>query len=122
MTEWLLEMGARFTVEDYIIWSRLQGSAWTLADLIIVFNLLRIANLCRAQVGERKHRWSFYILYATIPFALLIPMSPNHIAFFRLELCVTIPHFLLILYVLFANLGVAPRALHHLVTTRPATP
>src|SRR5690606_30537305 len=65
----------------------------------ICWYLLRLGNLARAVAGVRLHRVSFAVLFATLPVAALIPVATNATAFYRIELIVTIPHFLLILYV-----------------------
>jgi hypothetical protein len=124
MMDWLYDLGTRFTAEDYIVWSRIQGTAWTSADLVIVYNLIRIADLGRDYMGIPLHRWSLWILYATIPPCLLIPLSYNHLMFLRLELMVTIPHFLLIVYVILANFRIGPKALWKSLEqrSRPTTP
>lgn len=98
--QWLQSV---FTAEDYLRWSRIQGSLWTLADIIIVFYALKLGNAARAVCKARLHRYSFWILYATLPFALLLPATPNALAFFRLELAITLPHFALLLYVLWSD-------------------
>lgn len=92
-----------FTPETYLVWSRVQGSLWTAADFVICWYLLRLGNLARTICGKRLHRVSFLVLFATAPFALFIPVAPNATAFYRLELIVTIPHFLIILYVFVAD-------------------
>jgi len=88
-----------FTPEAYLYWSRIQGSLWTAADIVICWYLLRLGNLARAICSQRPHRIAFGILFATLPIAALIPVAPNATAFYRIELLVTIPHFLIILYV-----------------------
>jgi prepilin signal peptidase PulO-like enzyme (type II secretory pathway) len=109
-------IGERFTVQDYLFWTRLQGTAWTAADFVIVYYALRIANLCRSLLGRRPHRFPYVILAATVPPALLIPFVSGGWTFFHIELLVTVPHFLLILFVVAANARVAPAALSTLVT------
>lgn len=93
-----------FTAEDYVFWSRIQGTAWTGADLIICYYTIRLANLLRRQATLRPHRLAPWVLAATVPFAALLPVAPDGTAFFRLELLVTIPHFLILLSVFAANM------------------
>ena len=93
------ELAESFTPETYLYWSRIQGSLWTAADFVICWYLLRLGNLARAISGRRPHGIAFAVLFATVPLAILIPVAPNATAFYRLELLVTIPHFLIILYV-----------------------
>ena len=100
MIQW---MGHAFTASDYMFWTRIQCSAWTLADLILIFYLIRTANLARHVTGARPHRVSYVILLATVPPAAAIPFTTTGIGIFLIELLVTLPHFLLIGYVLLAD-------------------
>lgn len=97
-------LGNAFTAEDYLLWSRIQGSLWTAADVLICLYLIRLANLVRPLIGLGIHRLPYLVLFATLPFAAFIPVVPSGGAFFRLELAVTIPHFLIILYILAINI------------------
>lgn len=96
-------LGSHFTHEQYLFWSRIQGSLWTLADIVLVFYLIRIANLCRGYLGEPRHVAPYIILAATLPPAAFIPFLTDSLTFFRIELLVTIPHFLLIFWMLLFN-------------------
>lgn len=107
LLEFARDIGEGFSVEDYLRLSRIQGTLWTAADVVIVLYLLRIANLFRAYLGRRVHRVPYVLLAATLPPALYIPFVREPMTFFWLELAVTIPHFLLILYIGAANAGVA---------------
>jgi 4-amino-4-deoxy-L-arabinose transferase-like glycosyltransferase len=89
-----------FDSDTYLTWSRIQGVLWTLADIVICFCLLRCANLCRAHLRMREHSVSFAVLWATVVLFCLLPFVPSGMAFFRLELAITVPHFALILYCL----------------------
>ena len=113
--EWIQQISDFFPGEVYLQWSRLQGSLWTLAGYVIIFYLLRLTNLCRSMTGRSIHRIPYVALAATIPFALILPIAPTSMALFRIELAVTVPHFLIILYVLAANLRSAPEALAKLM-------
>lgn len=120
MYEWILEIGRGFSAEDYMYWTRIQGTAWTLADFVLVLFLTRICNLFRYIVKAKPHRIPYAILAATAPFALFIPVAPHGEAFFRIELVVTIPHFLIILYLFIANRNTVLRGFRALLQTPPA--
>lgn len=122
MIAWLAQLAESFTPEQYLYWSRIQGSLWTTADIVICWYLLRLGNLARTLCGVRRHVGGFVVLFATLPFALLIPFSPNATAFYRLELLVTIPHFLLILYVFLVDWRWAWRAYRRLLEAKPIHP
>lgn len=110
--DFVRRVGELFSPEAYLMLTRIEGSLWTLADFVIVCYLLKIADLLRVYVGRRRHRLSYFVLAATVPFALILPVAPNGTAFFRLELMVTIPHFLLILYVCLGDIQIAAKAFH----------
>jgi hypothetical protein len=112
MDDWIRWAGAQFSPEAYLFWTRVQCLAWTGADLVIVYHLLRLANRARALAGWRPHVLSFVVTGATV---LLVPgvlVAPTGRGIFMLELLITVPHFLIILYVLVADAGVLARALH----------
>lgn len=100
LIEW---MGGRFSPEAYLAWTRVQCTAWTLADLVLVFYLLRLANLARKLLGRAPHRASFALLAATVPLAAVAPFAQSGGRVFVLEVLITVPHFALIVYVLLAD-------------------
>jgi len=109
--EAIRSIGSTFSQEQYLFWTHIQGSLWTLADVVIVFYLIRITNLFRSHLGRRKHRGSYFVLAATIPFAVYLPFTSTGSTFFYLELAVTIPHFLLLLYVCIGDANVTLEAI-----------
>ncbi len=121
MPDWMIALSEWFTHERYLYWSRLQGLAWTGAGVAIIICLLGITNTCRRIIGRRRHCISYVVLAATFPFIALLPIAPTGMAFFRLELVITIPHFLLIIYLLLANLQTAPQTLARLLEANERT-
>jgi hypothetical protein len=112
----MIEMiGTWFSPEQYVFWTRIECTAWTLADYVIVFSLLRTGDLARTITGSARHGISYAILFATVPFAVFIPVASRGSLIFVLELAVTIPHFCLILYVLFSDARVGIQALSRLL-------
>ena len=107
-------MGNAFTPEMYLFWTRIECSAWTLADVVIVFCLIRLANAARKVLDRNPHVFSYLVLAATIPLAAFIPLAPTGGVILLIELAVTIPHFLLILYVLAKDARCFAAALHQL--------
>ena len=99
----IMWMGSRFSPEQYIFWTRIQCTAWTLADILIVYYLLRIGDLARSFSKVERHRVSYVIWLATLPLAATIPFLTDGYHVFAVELLVTIPHFLIILYALAAD-------------------
>ena len=115
-------VGGHFSPGDYMFWTRIEGTLWTAADVFIVFYLVRCANLCRKIVGEPPHVAPYAILGATLPFCALIPFLHSGALFFLLELVVTAPHFMLILYLICADARHAVKALPQMLQNQGAPP
>lgn len=109
--ELVRSIGSHFTHEQYMFWTRVQGTLWTVADVVLIFYLIRITNLFRRHLKLRQHLGSYAVLGATLPFAALVPVVEDARTFFYLELAVTVPHFLLILYLCIGDAANALRAL-----------
>jgi hypothetical protein len=103
MHELVVEVGSWFSPAQYLYWTRIQCIAWTAADIALILALLQLANLCRGIVGKRKHRLSYVVLFLSAMLAPLVIWAPNGSVIFVLELLITVPHFLIILYVLAAG-------------------
>jgi len=118
--EWMERVAAGLTPDEYMVWTRIQASLWTVADIVIVIYLTRICSLVRALSGRRPHRTPYIVVGLTIPFAFILPVAPSGLSVFRLELLITVPHFLLILFLLLTNLQSAAEALARLLTAAKA--
>ncbi len=114
-------MGNAFTAEQYLFWTRIECFTWTLADIVIVFCLIRLANTARKTLHLAPHVFSYVVLAATSPLAAFIPLAPNGGIILLIELTVTIPHFLLILYVLAKDARNFAAALHLLAKPQVAS-
>jgi len=116
MMEWIIALGERYPADSLEWLTRLQCIGWTSADFVIVFSLLRMANVCRDTLGLRLHRVSYLVLIATLFFVPLIFFARTGLILFWVEAIITVPHFLLILYLLAANVQVFPRFLSRVLT------
>jgi hypothetical protein len=108
-------LGAYFTPEQYLFMTKLQCLLWTAADVVIVYYLIQIANLARGHLNMKKHLAPFIVLGCTLFLIPLVPIAKTGNAIYTLELLITIPHFLLILYILAANTKAFPAFLSYLV-------
>jgi hypothetical protein len=122
IAEWIQEISQHFTPERYMFWTRIQGTTWTCADFLIVYFLIRIGNLCRCLTLRSPEHWPYVVLALTIPLAAMLPFTRDSDSFFYISLCTTIPHFLLIIYLLWRTQKVAPEALHRLLRDRAPSP
>ncbi len=111
-------IGGHFSPEAYLFWTRIQASAWTAADVVIIVFLTASINACRRSIGRKAHVVPYLLTALTLIPAAYLPVAPSGQAIFRTELMVTMPHFLMILYLLLANLGTLPAALAKAVRGR----
>ena len=100
---WVHWLGAQFSPEAYLFWTRIQCLAWTTADVVLILGLLALFNRCRREAGYRTHFFSYLVLGATVILAPLVWWAPTGALVFALELCIPVPHFLMILYLLAAS-------------------
>ena len=114
----LLEIPTRFSAEQYLYWTRIQCSAWTAADALIVVLVLLLCNRVRLATGRRPHVFSFAALAVTLLFAPLIWIVGDGWSIFFVEMLITIPHFLLLLYAGIANLHLCPAYLAHILSSQ----
>ncbi len=118
--EAILWMGGCFSPEQYLFWTRIQCIAWTAADVVIVFYMLRLANLARCTLGEPLHRWPYFVLGATLLPLPGVVLASGGWAVFGIELLVTVPHFCLIVYVLAVNMRLTAAFLQRLLGGAPS--
>lgn len=99
----IMWLGHHFSPEQYLFWTRIECLAWTTADVLIVLFLIRLANLARGWGKRRKHLFSYLVLGLTLMPVPVIAVAQTGWAIFMLEVLVTVPHFLLILYIMWAD-------------------
>lgn len=66
-----LWIASHFTPEVYLVSTKVQGLFWSVADLLLVFVFLRIADVLRAVEGNPSLRWRYAFLAVT---GLLTPL------------------------------------------------
>ena len=112
---WIIWLGAHFSPEQYLFWTRWQCLVWTLADVSIVLSLILLSNMARLWLQRRPHRFSYAVLGFTV---LLIPFAvsaPTGGMLFLVEVAITVPHFLLLAYLLVANVRVYAAFLYGII-------
>lgn len=117
----LIHLAGRFTPEQYLYWTRIQCTAWTLADVVIVVLVLLLCNRVRAAVGLRAHVFSFAVVGGTLCFLPGIWFVQQGWAIFFIELAITVPHFLILIYAALLNLHLFPGFLANILVQQ-ATP
>ncbi|MFH1137226.1 MAG: hypothetical protein V1816_14235 [Pseudomonadota bacterium] len=82
-------LAVNFTGERYLFYTKVQGLLWSLADIILVFALLKLADAIRKAAGRKtiKIRYGL-LLFSALLTPLLIPArSPEHIFFIESLVC-----------------------------------
>ena len=116
MNQFVELLGSWFSPEQYVFWTRIQCSAWTLADLVLVLALLRLSDVARKLEAQERHIAAHVMFWLTVPLAVAIPFARNGGLIFVIELGVTVPHFAIILYILAADARTFAAALRRLVS------
>lgn len=98
VTNTLLWIGNHFSHEIYYSTTKVQGLFWSLADIALVWYMLKIADFIRNRTGRSKITWRYYLLFISViltPF-LLVMKTATH--FFILEAVIFAIQYLLLLY------------------------
>ena len=101
-------LGVYYSAEQYLFMTKLQCMLWTSADVVMVIYLTRIANLARKQLGKSLHVMPYVVLGITMLFVPFVPIAESGSLIFKLEMLITVPHFILLIYVLAVNYMVLP--------------
>lgn len=94
----LLWIGNHFSHEIYYTTTKVQGLFWSLADIALVWYMLKIADFIRNRTGRSKITWRYYLLFISViltPFLLVMETSTH---FFILEAVIFAIQYLLLLY------------------------
>ena len=85
MDSLLLWIGTYFTEETYMFYTKIQGMIWSLADFLLIFFILKIIDLVRANEGKGKIFFRYLFLWssAVLTPLLILPQTKN--GFFLLE-------------------------------------
>ena len=97
-TKTLLWAGNHFSHEIYFTTTKIQGLFWSLADIVLVWYMLKIADFIRNRTGKPKVTWRYYLLLLSAvltPFLVLMKTSPH---FFILEAVIFALQYSLLLY------------------------
>lgn len=97
-TNTLLWAGNNFSHEIYFTTTKIQGISWSLADIALVWYMLKIADFIRNHTGRQKITWRYYLLLLSAiltPFLLVMKTSTH---FFILEAVIFAIQYSLLLY------------------------
>lgn len=100
MERLLLWISNHFTFEHYLVATKIQGLLWSIADIVLVYFFLKIAELSMSSVPGKKITYRYWLLWLSAfltPF-LLITKTKNQ--FFILDSVVCGIQYLILLYTL----------------------
>ncbi|MBW1899501.1 MAG: hypothetical protein JRI61_10635 [Deltaproteobacteria bacterium] len=103
LTDTLIWIGSHFSYEVYHTTTKVQGIFWSLADIAIIWYMLKIADFIRNHTGESKITWRYYLLLITAVLTpvLLVMKTAKH--FFILEAVIFAIQYLLLMYSVIAE-------------------
>ncbi len=104
LENFFLALGNSFSVKAYMTVTTVQGILWGIADVLIIFSLLKIIKIVRKTNNKPlpvKREILLWISAVMIPF-LVFPQTPKQ--FFFLESIIFGIQFVILLYSLFADL------------------
>ncbi len=99
----LLWVGTGFTTEIYMISTKIQGIAWSIADIVLVFILLKIVDLVRQSSGKKRifYRYLLLLVSAVLTPSLLFTQTARQI--FILESIICGMQFAILVYTVIAE-------------------
>ncbi|MDY7034474.1 MAG: hypothetical protein SVY10_21560 [Thermodesulfobacteriota bacterium] len=92
-----------FTIDVYMISTKIQGILWSIADVILVFFLLKISDIIRTRTGKRRIISRYVLLYLTAFATPLLVFTKTPHQFFLLESIVCGTQFAILVYTIFAE-------------------
>lgn len=87
----LLLVGKNFTTEVYMFYTKLQGMIWSIADIVLVLVLLKIADLIRKRSQKKRItlRYVFLLVSAILTPLLVFTKTPRQFLLLESIICGT---------------------------------
>ena len=87
----LLLVGKNFTTEVYMFYTKLQGMIWSIADIVLVLVLLKIADLIRKRSQKKRItlRYVFLLVSAILTPLLIFTKTPRQFLLLESIICGT---------------------------------
>lgn len=99
----ILLIGRSFTRAEYIRLTVMQGLIWSLADIFLVFCLLKLTNLIRSRNGKRTTVIRYLLLALSALLTPLLIFFPEPGSFFMLESIIFGIQYMILLYTLIVD-------------------
>ena len=95
-----LWVGANFSTEVYMLSTKIQGILWSMADIALVYLLLKIATLVRAKKQKKKIIFRYFFLWFSALLTPLLIFTDESEQFFLLESIIFATQYAILLYTL----------------------
>lgn len=93
-----LHIGDSFSRETYFLLTKIQGILWSIANTVIVFYFLKIADLIRIHNHLKQIRYRYYFLLVSAILSLFLLFTENGTIFFSLEAAIYGIQYTILLY------------------------
>jgi len=93
-----LWIGTNFTTEIYMLYTKLQGTLWSIADIVLVFVLLKIAGMVRKKTKKKEIVFRYLFLWFSAILTPVLIFTQTSRQFFLFESLVCGIQFLIIVY------------------------
>ncbi len=98
MEKVLIYINQNFSYEIYILSTKIQGLIWTIADIILVFCVLKIINIARSSLNKEPTIFRYALLIISIALVPLLILTRSSDEFFRVESFLCGIQFLILIY------------------------
>ncbi len=95
-----LHIGNSFSRETYFLLTKIQGILWSIANTVIVFYFLKIADLIWIHNHLKLIRYRYYFLLVSAILSLFLLFTENGTIFFSLEAGIYGIQYTILLYTL----------------------
>ena len=91
-------IGAHFSIEAYMISTKIQGILWSMADIALILALLKIAGVVRMKTQRKKIRFRHLLLWFSAILTPLLILTRTPQQFLILESIICGTQFSILLY------------------------
>ena len=96
----LLLIGSEFNREPYMLFTKIQGILWSIANTLIVFYFLKITGLIRIRQQGKPIRFRYFFLLITVILSPFLLFTDSNTVFFALEAAIYGIQYSILLYTL----------------------
>jgi hypothetical protein len=98
-----LEIGKGFTIETYLMTTKVQGILWSISDVIIIYAILRIISIIRNKNHKKRIFYRYILLWLSVILVPFLVLTGTSKSFFILESVIFGLQFTVLIYSLFVD-------------------